>query len=128
MNIWLKMCSGLEYFSFLRPLNELKIAQIFASLDKFEQFAGHFTSCNANFKIHKEKGRTSGVGVSQMCFCLFDSGTFCESALNCWNLRAKSGGSGGFVAVCMKNYWDYAILSHLSAWVRRRKVKWLFIC
>ncbi len=44
--------SEIYYFSFLRPLTELHIAQIFCSgiIDKYQ---GNFSSCNKNFTISK---------------------------------------------------------------------------
>jgi len=62
---------GLEYFSFLRPLNELAIARIFASLPAFNGYAPHFTSCNANFKIHKEKSSVPWCGHCPKCAFVF---------------------------------------------------------
>jgi len=38
---------GIEYFSFLRPLNELQIARLFSG---FEKYHGIFRSCNAGSK------------------------------------------------------------------------------
>lgn len=62
---------GIEYFSFLRPLNELKIAQIFAGLTQFDKFAGLFSSCNANFKIHKQKTPVLWCGNCPKCAFVF---------------------------------------------------------
>lgn len=62
---------GIEYFSFLRPLNELKIAQMFAALPNFEQFAGLFTSCNANFTIHERKSPVLWCGHCPKCAFVF---------------------------------------------------------
>jgi hypothetical protein len=61
----------IEYFSFLRPLNELKIARIFAGLKNFDRYAGIFTSCNANFKIHKEKSSVLWCGNCPKCAFVF---------------------------------------------------------
>lgn len=47
--------SELEFFSILRPLNELMIAKIFASSSSFDKYFLHFTSCNTNFTINKKK-------------------------------------------------------------------------
>lgn len=40
----------IDYFSFLRPLSELKIAEIFCK-NFIEKYARNFSSCNRNFKI-----------------------------------------------------------------------------
>jgi hypothetical protein len=50
--------SQIEYFSLLRGFSELKIAKIFAGFDDFDRFSLIFTSCNANFKIHKTRSST----------------------------------------------------------------------
>jgi UDP-N-acetyl-alpha-D-muramoyl-L-alanyl-L-glutamate epimerase len=46
----------IEFFSFLRGFDELKIAKIFARLTAFDEYSNVFTSCNTNFKIYEEKG------------------------------------------------------------------------
>lgn len=43
-----------QYFSFLRPLKEIQIAQIFCS-KCFKKYRGNFSSCNKNFTISKNK-------------------------------------------------------------------------
>ena len=43
----------IKYFSFLRPLTELKIAEIFAGIC-WEDFSNKFSSCNRNFHIDKK--------------------------------------------------------------------------
>lgn len=49
--------SNIHYFSFLRPLTELHIAQIFCS-EIFDKYKDNFSSCNGNFKIvNKVKGK-----------------------------------------------------------------------
>lgn len=42
----------LQHFSLLRPLSELHVGKLFAKYPAYHQ---HFTSCNANWKILKEK-------------------------------------------------------------------------
>ncbi len=43
----------LEYFSLLRPLTELRIAELFAG-KAWDRFADKFSSCNRNFTVHKD--------------------------------------------------------------------------
>ncbi len=43
---------NINYFSFLRPLTELKIAEIFAGIC-WDEFKNDFSSCNRNFHIGK---------------------------------------------------------------------------
>ncbi len=57
----------LEFFSLLRGWNEIKIAKIFANLDKFDQYAGIFTSCNRNFKIQKDSKNALWCGECPKC-------------------------------------------------------------
>jgi hypothetical protein len=61
----------LEFFSLLRPLNELAIARIFAKLPSFERYAPHFTSCNANFRIRREKNEAPWCGHCPKCAFVF---------------------------------------------------------
>lgn len=58
---------NLEFFSLLRGWNEIKIAKIFANLDKFDQYAGIFTSCNRNFKIQKDENTGLWCGKCPKC-------------------------------------------------------------
>jgi len=61
----------LNYFSFLRPLSELKIAQIFCEkcLDKYEK---DFSSCNRNFKIKNQKSKNlTWCGECPKCAFVF---------------------------------------------------------
>lgn len=44
-----KMLHQIKYFSLLRPMSELHIAQQFLQIDSYDEV---FTSCNANFRIH----------------------------------------------------------------------------
>ena len=46
--------SDVNYFSFLRPLSELKIAEVFCN-NFIDKYASHFSSCNRNFKIENRK-------------------------------------------------------------------------
>ena len=62
---------GLEFFSMLRPLNELAIAKIFASLPAFGQYAPRFTSCNANFTIQRDQSPTPWCGHCPKCAFVF---------------------------------------------------------
>lgn len=62
---------GIEYFSLLRGWNELRIAEVFGGLEAFERYAPVFTSCNANFKIVKEKSRTLWCGNCPKCLFVF---------------------------------------------------------
>ncbi len=61
----------INYFSFLRPLSELHIAQIFCSkiVDKYK---GNFSSCNKNFKILKgNKIKFSWCNACSKCAFVF---------------------------------------------------------
>ncbi len=58
------ICEDIEFFSLLRGFYEIEIARIFAGLADFERYAPIFTSCNANFKIVKEKS-----SVKWCCHC-----------------------------------------------------------
>lgn len=42
-----------KYFSFLRPFYEIKIAEMFSKV--WKKYFKHFSSCNLNFKIFKDK-------------------------------------------------------------------------
>jgi UDP-N-acetyl-alpha-D-muramoyl-L-alanyl-L-glutamate epimerase len=46
--------AGLRYFSFLRPLSELGIAEAFSKSSAYDLA---FTSCNGAFKLHPKSGR-----------------------------------------------------------------------
>jgi len=61
----------LNYFSFLRPLSELKIAQIFCEkcLDKYEK---DFSSCNRNFQIKNQESKNlTWCGECPKCAFVF---------------------------------------------------------
>lgn len=51
---------GLNYFSLLRPLSELKIGKVFAQTAKFDT---HFASCNTNFK----QGKNTSIKWCNTC-------------------------------------------------------------
>lgn len=61
----------IEFFSLLRGFYEIKIAQIFDGLKNFERYAPLFTSCNANFKIIKEKSSSKWCGHCPKCLFVF---------------------------------------------------------
>lgn len=65
------ICGDIEFFSLLRGFYEIKIAQIFAGLNNFDRYAPLFTSCNANFKIVKEKSGTKWCGHCPKCLFVF---------------------------------------------------------
>jgi hypothetical protein len=43
---------NITYFSLLRPIHEIKIAELFS---KYEQYFPYFSSCNRNFVIHESR-------------------------------------------------------------------------
>lgn len=45
--------NDLKYFSLLRPLNEIKIAEVFST---FPKYFSTFSSCNRNFKLNRHSG------------------------------------------------------------------------
>lgn len=49
--VWENISTEIEYFSLLRPFNELRIAELMAALPNFDSYAPIFTSCNANFRL-----------------------------------------------------------------------------
>ena len=61
-----EISSGIEYFSLLRPLNELAIAERFSQL---RDFHGVFSSCNRNF--HRDGPRISGLWCGDCPKCRF---------------------------------------------------------
>jgi len=56
----------LDYFSFLRPLSELKIAEIFTT-KFFDKWQNDFSSCNRNFRISNQNQRFSWCGECPKC-------------------------------------------------------------
>lgn len=61
---------SIRYFSFLRPLSELRIAEVFCQ-NWLEQYAGSFTSCNNNFKSIHEGEELSWCGRCAKCAFVF---------------------------------------------------------
>jgi len=57
----------LLYFSLIRPLYEIRVAQLFANLDKYFPL---FSSCNNNFRINAEKEFT-GLWCGKCPKCVF---------------------------------------------------------
>jgi len=59
---------GLRYYSFLRPLSELMIARLFASIG-FEKYKDFFSSCNRAYVL--ESNHMSWCGVCAKCAFTF---------------------------------------------------------
>ncbi len=60
------IATGVEYFSLLRPLHEIRIAELFA---KHKQYFPYFSSCNRNFTLtQKEHG---GLWCGNCPKCVF---------------------------------------------------------
>ncbi len=53
----LNISPDIHYFSFLRPLSELRIAELFTT-NWLEQYQGTFSSCNRNFSLSHKEGLT----------------------------------------------------------------------
>ena len=65
------VATDLRYFSFLRPLCELKIAEIFCG-NFLEKYDGNFSSCNRNFKIRENSAKIgSWCGECPKCAFVF---------------------------------------------------------
>ncbi|MGL5831330.1 MAG: hypothetical protein ACRCZE_04245 [Candidatus Altimarinota bacterium] len=58
---------GLNYFSLLRGMYEIKIAEIFAKSANVEKYLPHFASCNKNFKLDGSKPKTRWCGECPKC-------------------------------------------------------------
>ena len=56
------------YFSLLRPLSEIQIVEKFAPLEKYFYT---FSSCNRNFKVHKETGLGGKLWCGECPKCAF---------------------------------------------------------
>ena len=56
------------YFSLLRPIYEIKIIEIFS---RFPKYFHKFTSCNANFKIYKDKIKVNWCNNCPKCVFIF---------------------------------------------------------
>jgi hypothetical protein len=63
-----EVAPGLDYFSALRPLSELAIAEAFARLTDYH---GAFTSCNAVFRIDPERRATAWCRNCPKCRFVF---------------------------------------------------------
>ena len=61
---------SLTYFSFLRPLKELRIAEIFCK-NFFDNYKGNFSSCNRNFHIGSDHERFFWCGECPKCAFIF---------------------------------------------------------
>ncbi len=62
--------SDINYFSFLRPLSELKIAEVFCK-NWFKKYQKHFASCNKNFVISNKNKKFSWCGQCPKCAFVF---------------------------------------------------------
>lgn len=58
---------GLNYFSLLRGMYEIKIAEIFAGSGNLEKYLPVFASCNKNFKLDGSKPKTRWCGECPKC-------------------------------------------------------------
>lgn len=61
----------ISYFSLLRPLREIHIAQIFCEEGVWEKFVGNFSSCNRNFHIDKKLQRENFFWCGECAKCAF---------------------------------------------------------
>lgn len=59
---------SVKYFSLLRPYSEMKIVEMFA---KYEEYFSIFSSCNRNFKVHKESGLGNSLWCGECPKCAF---------------------------------------------------------
>lgn len=60
--------ADITYFSLLRPLSEIQIVEKFA---KMEKYFHTFSSCNRNFKVHKETGLEGKLWCGECPKCAF---------------------------------------------------------
>lgn len=60
----------IHYFSLLRPLTELKIAEIFCK-EMFKTYLNDFSSCNRNFKITEKKDHFTWCANCPKCAFVF---------------------------------------------------------
>jgi UDP-N-acetylmuramoylalanine--D-glutamate ligase len=58
------LSSNIAYFSLLRPFYEIRIVEMFA---KYKKYFSIFSSCNRNFRIHKERPKTMWCGECPKC-------------------------------------------------------------
>ncbi len=63
-----EVASDLVYYSYLRPLSELAVAERFAALDRYH---AHFSSCNRNFKILGPRPESRWCGECPKCHFVF---------------------------------------------------------
>ncbi len=77
----------IAYFSLLRPLSELHISKLFCD---FPQYFGHATSCNANWRILKEKPKEKWCRKCPKCAFAF---TMFAPYIEASKLRDMFGGS-----------------------------------
>jgi len=72
---------NVTYFSLLRPLYEIKIAQIFT---KYQEFFPYFSSCNRNFRIKNySPGRSHGFAVAQPTTFQVSHQQWCGACAKC---------------------------------------------
>lgn len=64
------ICPDLKYYSLLRPLTDLRIAEVF-SKKLFATYGHAFTSCNTNFKLDAINGRPYWCGQCVKCAATF---------------------------------------------------------
>jgi hypothetical protein len=62
------VAADLRYYSLLRPLSELAVAQRFARTDRYD---AHFSSCNRNFHLLGERPASRWCGVCPKCHFVF---------------------------------------------------------
>ena len=60
--------SDIQYFSFLRPLTEIKIVEQFS---KYKNYFPHFSSCNKNFTVFKKGSSKRWCGECAKCAFMF---------------------------------------------------------
>nr|MDD3720283.1 hypothetical protein [Candidatus Gracilibacteria bacterium] len=63
------LTSTIKYFSLLRGMYEIKIAEIFSKIGK--KYFGFFSSCNNNFRIKKKVSIKSGIWCNSCPKCAF---------------------------------------------------------
>lgn len=60
--------TDITYFSLLRQFYEIRIAQMFS---EYKKYFYTFSSCNRNFKVHKERPKTLWCGECPKCAFVF---------------------------------------------------------
>jgi hypothetical protein len=58
---------GVQYFSLLRGMYEIKIAEIFSKSGNLEKYLPRFASCNKNFKLDGSRPKTRWCGECPKC-------------------------------------------------------------